>query len=39
MFNFLADYYCKAVVKPVGNDNPEIQNTFGYPLKAQSFSC
>lgn len=38
MFNFLALYYCNAVVKPVGKLNPEIQNIFGYPLKAHWFN-
>lgn len=30
--DFLEACCCKAVVKPVGNEKPEIQNTFGCPL-------
>jgi len=33
--NFLALYYYKAVMKPIGNEKAEIQKTFGAPLKAQ----
>jgi hypothetical protein len=30
--NFLADYYFRAVVNPVGKEKPESQKTLGYPL-------
>lgn len=30
MLTFLALYYNNAVVKPVGNEKPLIQNTAGY---------